>query len=81
MEDSPVSAPLLFVMSLTILSWLVSTAPNIWQSLVLCCPEVYCTWFTLGDHFWRDSVFSAFGLTVDTCFCQSTEASLGVFVC
>ena len=35
MEDSPVSAPLLFVMSLTILSWMVSTALCIWQSLVL----------------------------------------------
>ena len=22
-------------------------------------PEEYSTWFTLGDHFWRDSVFSA----------------------
>ena len=42
-EDSPVSAPLLFVMSLTILSWLVSTAPCIWQSLVLCCFCLRCT--------------------------------------
>ena len=41
---------------------------------MLFLPEVYCTWFTLGDQFWRDSVFCAFGLTVDTCYCQSTEA-------
>ena len=36
-EDSlaPVSALLLFVMSLTILAWVVSTAFRIWQSLVL----------------------------------------------
>ena len=41
---------------------------------MLFLPEVYCTWFSLGDHFWRDSVFSAFGLTVVTWYCQSTEA-------
>ena len=45
---------------------------------MLFLPEVFCTWFILEDHFWReDSVFSAFGLTVDTCCCQSTKALIG----
>ena len=27
---------------------------------MLFLPEEYSMWFTLGDHFWRDSVFSAY---------------------
>ena len=35
-------------------SYLAVTCP------MLFLPEEYITWFTLADHFWRDSVFSAY---------------------
>ena len=41
--------------------------------LVLFLPEKYNTWTFVGNDFQVDAVFrSFFGLTVDTCFCQST---------
>ena len=44
-------------------SWLVSLHGPVYLAVtcsVLFLPEEYSTWFTLGDDFWRDSVFSAY---------------------
>ena len=58
--DSPVSALLLIVI------WVVSTAPCIWQSLVLfVLPEMYSTCYFLGDV---TSYSALLGLTVDTSY-------------